>query len=210
LPEIVANEIICDLAQLMQLLRNREVSPAHLGLTMWRLSLLAMPCAALAPLLVALWTAPDAYAAVCPSRYPPPAHMAEVKARVAAMHLIEREAADRSVGLDTRPYEWLLDQARVAEKAIHVPELVAAEEELLKRCFVPPLRTSCAIGSAALVRVIEDLKAGRDTNEAKMALAQTMPHCERIVGLAPVNTSLRAFKWPPQDPDSKRLRPAPR
>jgi hypothetical protein len=37
-----------------------------------------------------------------------------------------------------------------------------------------------------------------------MALAQTMPHCERIVGLAPVSTSLRAFKWPPQDPDTKR------
>jgi hypothetical protein len=34
LPEIVANEIICDLAPQMQLLRNTEVCPAHLTLAL--------------------------------------------------------------------------------------------------------------------------------------------------------------------------------
>jgi hypothetical protein len=137
-------------------------------------------------------------APACPAGYPPRAHMTEVKARVAAMHLIEREAADRSVGLDTRPYEWLLEQVRAAETAILVPEHLAAEDKLLERCRVPPLRRTCAIGSAALLRVIKDLQAGRDTNEARMTLAQTMPHCERIVGLASPTTSLRTFKRPPR------------
>jgi hypothetical protein len=171
---------------------------------LWRQALLAVTPVALAALLLAPWTASDPYAAApCPAPYPPRAHLADVKARVTALHRIERETADRTAGLDTRPYEWLLDQARAAEKAISVPDLVAAEDAILQRCLVTPLRTTCAVGSAALVRVIADLQAGRDPNEAKMALAQTMPHCERSVGLTPLKTSLRDFKWIPQDGNSK-------
>ena len=170
---------------------------------MSRYALLAVISLALAVLVLVQWTASDPCAAAPCPRYPPPAHLADVKARVTALHRIEREAADRTAGLDTRPYEWLLEQARVAEKAISVPELVKAEDEILQRCFVTPLRTTCAVGSAALVRVIADLHAGRDTNEARMAYAQTMPHCERSVGLTALKTSLRDFKWSPQDTDTR-------
>jgi hypothetical protein len=139
-------------------------------------------------------------------RHHPPAVLAEIKTRVEAMRRIEREAADRLTGLDTRPYQWLLDQARAAEAAIAVPALVAAEEEALKRCriSIKPLRRDCAIGAAALVRVIGELVAGDATNEAKMALAQTMPPCERVAGLKPLDTALRAFRSPLEPNDGKR------
>jgi hypothetical protein len=142
--------------------------------------------------------------------YPPRAMLAEVKAHVEALRRIEREAADRRTGLDTRPYDWLLGQAQTAETAISIPALVEAEEKLLDRCFVPPLRTTCSIGAAALVRVIKELVAGEASDEARMAFAQRMPHCERTVGLKPSDTTLRAFKWPPGPADNKPRTDPPR
>ena len=38
------------------------------------------------------------------------AELSQIKTRVEALRLIEREAADRMAGLDTRSYEWLLER----------------------------------------------------------------------------------------------------
>jgi hypothetical protein len=125
--------------------------------------------------------------------YPPVAVVAQLKSRVEALRRVEREAADRLVGLDTRPYEWLLGQARAGEAAIAVAALLAAEERLL-RCpnIIQPLRRDCAMGAASLVRVIEELVAGEASHAAKLAYAQTMRPCERSTGLTPIETALRA------------------
>ena len=40
--------------------------------------------------------------------------VAALKPSVEALRKIEREAADRMVGLDTRPYDYLVGQARAA------------------------------------------------------------------------------------------------
>ena len=135
--------------------------------------------------------------------YPPRAVLADIKARVEAMRRLEREAADRLVGLDTRPYEWLRDQARMAEEAIAVPALVAAEKEVAERCriAVPPLRRDCAAAAAVLVRVVGELVAGAASDAARMAWAQAMPPCEQAVGLKPSDSALRAFKPPPGPAD---------
>jgi hypothetical protein len=127
--------------------------------------------------------------------YPQPAVLAQLKAHVAAMRQIEREAADRLIGLDTRPYDWLLGQARAEEAAIAAPALLAAESAL-KRCrnFIRPVRRDCAAGAAALVRIIEELVSGDATNDTKMTFAQTMPRCERLSGFTPIDTTLRTFK----------------
>ncbi len=127
--------------------------------------------------------------------YPPPAVSVEIKARVEALRRIEREAADRMLGLDTRSYDWLLAQAQTAEAAIADPALLAAEDAL-KRCrnFIMPVRRDCAVAAGGLARLIGELVAGAASNEAMMAYAQTMPHCERFVGLASLDTALRAFK----------------
>jgi len=127
--------------------------------------------------------------------YPPATVLSQLKNRIEALHRIEREAADRLLGLDTRPYDWLLDQARTGESVIAAPALLAAEVAL-ERCrnFIRPVRRDCALGATALVRVIEELVAGEATNEAKMAYAQTMPRCEQTLSIAPLRTTLRIFE----------------
>jgi hypothetical protein len=124
--------------------------------------------------------------------YPPAALLAQIKARVEALRRIEREAADRLVGLDTRPYDWLLDQARAAEATIAEPVALAAEDALSRcRNFSLPVRRDCAVAATALVRVIDELNSGEASKEAKQALAQTMPNCERIFRFMPLDTRLR-------------------
>ena len=46
--------------------------------------------------------------------YPSRGVVRDIALRVEAMRRLERETADRLVGLDTRPYAWLLEQARKA------------------------------------------------------------------------------------------------
>jgi hypothetical protein len=125
--------------------------------------------------------------------YPPGWLMAELKGEIEALRRIEREAADRLLGLDTRSYEWLLQQARAINADIAKPLLLALEADL-KRCrnFIRPVRRRSAVCASALVQVLQELVAGDATSEAKAAYAQVMPECERMLGLTPLATSLRA------------------
>ncbi len=161
---------------------------------------LGLAGAALLSVLQAPLAAQELYAC---RGYPPQGVIREIKVRVETMRRVEREAADRLVGLDTRPYDWLLDQARMAQSEIAVPVLLEAEESL-KRCrnYIRPVRAGCAAAASALVRVIEEIIAGEDKkddkketgNEPKKAFAEIMPHCERAVSLPPRDTTLRKFE----------------
>src|SRR5438477_5234754 len=90
--------------------------------------------------------------------YPSANVVAHLKRRVEALRRVEREAADRILGRDTRPYEWLLEQAQAAHAAITDPAALAAEGDW-QRCrnFIRPVRRDCATGAAALVRVVTEL-----------------------------------------------------
>lgn len=155
--------------------------------------------------------------------YPSRGVVRDIALRVETMRRLERETADRLVGLDTRPYAWLLEQARKAESEIAVPALLEAEKTL-ERCRnnIRPLRAACAGAASALVRVIEEILSAEakpdkkpdvkkdvsqgdkqdDTkddkknagSEARKAFAQVMPICERAVSLAPLDTTLRHFE----------------
>jgi hypothetical protein len=127
--------------------------------------------------------------------YPPSEVLSQVKAQVEVLRRLEREAADRLSGADTRTFEWLLGQTRAAAAAIAVPALLAAEGEL-DRCrnLVRPLRRECANAAAALVRLIERLAANEPADEAKAAYAQAVPACERSCGLKPIDTAFRTPK----------------
>jgi hypothetical protein len=155
--------------------------------------------------------------------YPSRGVVRDIALRVETMRRLERETADRLVGLDTRPYAWLLEQARKAESEIAVPALLEAEKTL-ERCRnnIRPLRAACAGAASALVRVIEEILSAEakpdkkpdvkkddsqgdkqdDTkdekknagSEARKAFAQVMPVCERAVSLAPLDTTLRHFE----------------
>jgi hypothetical protein len=130
-------------------------------------------------------------------RYPPADVTASLKTQAEAMRKIEIETADRVRGLDTRPYDWLLEQVRAAEKAISVPALLKAEDALFERCrnAVRPIRRGCAAASAALVEVLTEFaEAGRARKESRQVYLQTMPLCERWLGLTPQESALRTVE----------------
>jgi hypothetical protein len=127
--------------------------------------------------------------------YPQADVVAQIKSQTEALRRLEREADDRIRGLDTRPYDWLLEQARASEQAIAVPALLAAEDALLQTCrnAIRPVRRGCAAGAAALVEVIGELAAGDAKKDSKQVYLQTMPLCERWLSLTPLQTALRSI-----------------
>ena len=148
--------------------------------------------AALAVLALLLPAPAEAQSVSC-CGYPPAAMVSQIKSRVEALRLIERETHDRTIGLDTRPYDWLLDRARASATAIADPAALAAEAALSAcRNHIRPLRRVCAGAAAMLVRLIEELAADGVTKESKQAYVEAMPQCETWLGLIPLNTSLRA------------------
>jgi hypothetical protein len=70
---------------------------------------------------------------------------AAIKGHVVALRKIEHETADRITGLDTRPFEYLLTQARTAADAIG-DKFGLDEEAALSRCrnYIAPVRHTCA------------------------------------------------------------------
>jgi hypothetical protein len=147
----------------------------------------------------------DVEAASC--RGYPQGVRAAIKKQVEVLRALEREAADRLKGLDTRPFDYLLDQVRAAAGAIDDKDAQAAEDGL-SRCpqSIPPVRRVCTEAAHALVSLIEQQAAGSATTqakqaeakqaeakqaEAKQAYARAMPQCERWMDFAPLVTVFR-------------------
>src|SRR5437762_4892333 len=92
---------------------------------------------------------------------------AAIKNHVAALQRYEHEASDRLKGLDSRPFEFLRDEAKKTAAIIGEPRALAAEEEL-DRCrnAARPIRKICAEAAQMLVDVLEkhvaDAKAEYD------------------------------------------------
>jgi hypothetical protein len=143
----------------------------------------------------------DVEAASC--RGYPQGARAAIKKQVQALRALEREAADRLKGLDTRPFDYLLDQARAVAGVIGEKDALAAEEGL-SRCpqSIPPVRRVCTEAAHALVSLIEQQTAGsaipqaKDAEakqaEAKQAYSRAMPQCERWMEFAPLVTVFRS------------------
>ena len=142
----------------------------------------------------------DVEAASC--RGYPQGIRAAIKKQVEVLRALEREAADRLKGLDTRPFDYLLDQASAAAGVIGDEDALAAEDGL-SRCpqSIPPVRRVCTEAAHALVSLIEQQAAGSATTqakqaeakqaEAKQAYARAMPQCERWMEFAPLITVFR-------------------
>jgi hypothetical protein len=138
----------------------------------------------------AVFAAAGAQAAPC-GNYPALAARA-IKPRVEALRLLEREAADRQVGLDTRPWPYLIGQARAV--AADIGELRALQDEDgLDRCPdpVPHVRRVCASAALALAGALEEEAAGAASQISKQIYGQAMAICEGFMGLAPLRTALR-------------------
>jgi hypothetical protein len=117
---------------------------------------------------------------------------AMVKARVEAVRLLEREAADRLRGLDTRTYPFLAGEARKGADQIADDKAIEAEREF-ERCrnLVQPIRRICRGAVLWLATALDEEEAGKATNESKQAYAEAMPRCEQLMGLTPLSTAWR-------------------
>ena len=139
---------------------------------------------------LALASAGPAEAASC--RGHPPSVMTAIKGRVEAVRLLEREGADRLVGLDTRTFVFLAAEVRKAADQIAGP-LDLAEEEDLRRCRnqVQPVRSLCRGAALALAVVFDEGEGGQTQGDSRRTYAQAMPQCERSLKLPPLSTTIR-------------------
>jgi hypothetical protein len=116
-----------------------------------------------------------------------------IKPRVEALRLVEREAADRTRGLDTRPYPYLAGQARAVADAIGEARALQEEDDLDKCAeAVPRVRRVCASAARALAGVLEEQNAGTVSQMSRQIYAQAMAVCEGLTTLAPLRTPFRA------------------
>jgi hypothetical protein len=123
-----------------------------------------------------------------PCRNYPAVAARAIKARVEALRLVEQEAADRLIGLDTRPFLFLSGQARAGADAIGEAGALQ-DEDGLDRCpeTVPHVRRVCAIAARALAGALEEQAAGAASTISKQIYAQAMAICEGFMGLGPVH-----------------------
>jgi len=149
--------------------------------------------AAIPAVLAAVLSAPAAAQDV-PCRGYPESVRLMVTRGVEALRLVEREAADRIAGLDTRPFDFLVGQARAAAEVIADQNALAAEEGL-KHCrnSVRPVRATCRGAALALAKAIEEQAAGAASKPSKQAYVEAMATCERWLGLTPLKTAFRAI-----------------
>jgi hypothetical protein len=122
-----------------------------------------------------------------------PAAARAVKPRVEALRMVEREAADRMQGLDTRPYAYLAGQARAAADAIGEARALADEDDLEKcPAAVPHVRRVCATAARALAFALDEQASGLASQISRQIFAQAMLICEGLISLSPLRTPYRA------------------
>jgi hypothetical protein len=137
-------------------------------------------------------SSPGGAAEAAPCRNYPAAAARAIKPRVEALRLVEREAADRLIGLDTRPFPFLGGQARAGADAIGEAGALQ-DEDGLDRCLdpVPHVRRVCATAARALAGALEEQAAGAASPISKQIYAQAMAICEGFMGLPPLHTGWR-------------------
>jgi hypothetical protein len=115
-----------------------------------------------------------------------------IKHHVAALQKIEHEASDRLKGLDSRPFEFLRDEAKKTAAIVAEPKALA-DEENLKRCrnATHPIRKICADASGLLVEILEKHVGDSKPDYDKPRYATAMAECEKLMNLKPLKSVLR-------------------
>src|SRR5205085_719845 len=111
---------------------------------------------------------------------------------VEALRRLEREAADRLSGLDTRSFDWLTAEARKAADIVGDPRALE-DEDGLRRCrnATRPIRRLCATAARMLVEILDKHAAGPSPDYDRPAFAAAMTECERLLELRPLGSALR-------------------
>jgi len=131
-------------------------------------------------------------AEAAPCRGYPESVRSAIKNRIESLRMIEREAADRLLGLDTRTFPFLAGEARRLGDVIASPKMLKDEDDL-KRCriAVPPVRRICRSAAEGLTTLLEAQESGAVTAELKQTYADPMRQCEGFMGLQPLKTTIR-------------------
>jgi hypothetical protein len=132
----------------------------------------------------------DASAASC-QRFVKDAQSA-IKTHVAALQRHEQEASDRLKGLDSRPFDFLRDEAKKSAAIIGDPKALADEEDL-KRCrnATQPIRKMCNEAALMLVDVLEKHVATPKPDYDRPRYAAAIGDCEKLMGLKPMKSAIR-------------------
>ena len=120
------------------------------------------------------------------------AAQAAIGAHVATLQRLEHEASDRLKGLDSRPFDFLLGEARKAGTVIADPVALKDEEELARcRNATKPIRKICAGAAQALVDILDRHVANPKPEYDKPQYAAAMAACEQAMGRKELKSALR-------------------
>jgi hypothetical protein len=131
----------------------------------------------------------DASAQDCPNYLR--AARADIGRHVAAMRRTEHEASDRLKGLDSRPFDFLLGEARKTAAIIADPGLQGVGS---KACRDPahPVRRICRDAAQAWVDVLAKYTANPKPDYDKPRFAAMVEDCEKLMDLKPLKSVIRA------------------
>jgi hypothetical protein len=117
---------------------------------------------------------------------------AAIGAHVTTLQRLEHEASDRLKGLDSRPFDFLLGEARKAGTVIADPVALKDEEELARcRNATKPIRKLCAAAAQALVDILDKHVASPKPEYDKAQYAGAMAACEQAMGRKELKSAIR-------------------
>ena len=136
------------------------------------------------------WLTSNANAASC-QRFAREAQSA-IKSHVAALQRHEHEASDRLKGLDSRPFDFLRDEAKKTAAIIGEPKALADEADL-KRCrnATQPIRKICNEAAQMLVDALDKHVADPKPDYDKPRYAAALGECEKLMGLKSMKSAPR-------------------
>lgn len=116
-----------------------------------------------------------------------------IATHVAALQRIEHEASDRIKGLDSRPFDFLLGEARKTMAIIAAPAALE-DEKTLERCrnATRPIRKLCADAGQMLVDILDRHVASEKPEYDKPRYALLMAECAKAMDLKPLKSVIRA------------------
>lgn len=111
---------------------------------------------------------------------------------VETLRRLEHEASDRIKGLDSRPFDFLLAEAKKTAAVISDPAGLKAEADL-DRCrnWIRPIRKPCAEAAQAFVAILEKHVANEKAEYDKALYAAPMAVCEKMMGLKELKSLIR-------------------
>jgi len=123
----------------------------------------------------------------------PEAARPQLKPKVDALRLLEREAADRLRGLDTRTYPFLAGEVSKTADLIGDAKAIEQEAAGVEKCrnAVEPVRAICRGAALALATAIEEQEKEAATKASRQAYGEAMARCEQLMGLQPLSTAWR-------------------